>query len=175
MEIVDKGIYFLKQTFLDELKEIGTYTDHKQRPIVALVPSSENESIYWAIPMGDFSHRTEEQKARLQTFLDYPESDIRSCYYHKGSTNKVSIFFISDVIPITNDCIEREYSSHGSIYVIKNKKLIAELQRKMSRILAYDKAHVASKGTPAFRQNISGIYNMLKLQLNSMTEENRVE
>ena len=40
--------------------------------------------------------------------------------------------------------------------------LIAELNRKVARILAYEKAYLHTKGKPFFRQNIYGVYNALQ-------------
>lgn len=165
MDVINNGVYFLKPELYKLIKDVGGICqDSKERPIVALVPSIMDSSILWAIPMGDLSHRTPEQLKRLEGFISSPSSQLRSCFYHIGNTDKRSIFFVSDVLPITNQYIDRAYVSHGRSLVIKNKKLIAELNRKVSRILSYEKNYLASKGKPFFRQNIYGIYNALKGQ-----------
>ena len=162
MSIVANGVYFLKRELYDVIHSVdGICSDKKERPVIALVPSLDNDKIFWAIPMGDLSHRTDEQVERLKSFIDRPDKDIRSCFYHIGNTDKKSIFFISDVIPVTDEYIQRPYLSCNRHVEIKNKKLIAELTRKISRILAYEKAYMAKENKPHFRQNIYGIYNVL--------------
>ena len=149
----------------DELKELirkegGQWNDSKQRPLVCVVKSTQHDGIYWAIPMGDMSHRTEEQAARIQSFLDRPTRDIASCYYHIANTDKKSLFFISDAIPITDEFIERSYQVSGNDYVIKNKATIAELKRKLSRILAVER-----RNPNHFRQHITDIEQALLKRL----------
>lgn len=56
-----------------------------------------------------YNHRDGRAIERINTYLSYPENDLRSCYYHIDKTITKSIFFISDVIPITEDYIERDY------------------------------------------------------------------
>ena len=160
--VIRNGIYFLKQDFYSVIKKVGGICqDRKKRPVIALVPSLEDCRIYWAIPMGDFSHRTPKQIERLEKFMNSPKSELRSCFYHVGNTDKKSIFFISDVFPVTEKYIEREYIAHNQPVVIKNKNLIVELNRKVSRILAYEKSYLRAKGKAFFRQNIYGIYHEL--------------
>lgn len=103
----------------------GTWNDTKHRPIVCLIKSSENENLYWAIPMGKLNHRNSAQKKRLDFYLNLPERDIRSCYYHTGRTTSQSIFFISDAIPITDKYIDGIHvGADKQHFIIKNPKLI---------------------------------------------------
>ena len=91
MAVTRNGIYFLKQDFYSVIKKVGGICqDRKKRPVIALVPSLEDCRIYWAIPMGDFSHRTPKQIERLKKFMNSPKSELRSCFYHVGNTDKKS-------------------------------------------------------------------------------------
>ncbi|MGG3691223.1 hypothetical protein [Heyndrickxia ginsengihumi] len=94
---------------------------------------------------------------------------------HIGKTDKDSIFFISDVVPITMKYIEREYivgpKGHNKQYIIKNKKLIRELERKVGRIIAYEKSYIKSQGKPKFRQRVLDIHDYLEKELT--TESNK--
>ena len=114
----------------------GAWNDSKERPLVCLIKSIENEHLYWAIPVGDWS-------------------------------DKQSIFFISDVIPITDKYIEREYIGRhtNQLYVIKNKTLLSELKRKLSRILSWENVHKNS-----FRQHITDLKTYLLMELEHDTE-----
>lgn len=156
------AIYFGKNAIYEKIRSLGgIWADSKERPIVCLIESFEHPGIFWAIPIGDLSHRNADASSRIQKYLDCPENDLRSCYYHIGNTTKKSIFFISDVIPITKDYIEREYIGHDKqVYVIKNKTLLLELTNKLKRILAFEK-----NKPNYFRQNITSLYNELVKEL----------
>lgn len=158
----EKGIYFAKPEIYEKIRELGgTWNDGKERPLVCLIKSSENEHLYWAIPMGMWSHRDQEAKDRIQGYLDKPEKDIKSCFYHLGRTTKKSIFFISDAIPITDKYIERVYLGYDrNHFIIKNDPLIGELDRKLKRILSYENSR-----KNYFRQHITDIKNSLLAEL----------
>lgn len=162
--MIKNGMYFAKQDIYDLIRSLGgTWNDSKERPLVCIIESKEINGLYYAIPLGNYEHRNPQAKKRIQQYLDLPESKIESCYYHVGNTTVKSIFFISDVIPITDKYIEREYTNYFSnqIHEIKNKKLITELERKVSRILAWE------KGKPNyFRQHISDVKDALIKELN---------
>ena len=161
----EHSIYYGKSEFYEVIRNIGgTWNDSKERPIVCLIKLSENDNIYWAIPMGNWEHRDKDAKARIKKYLNFKESDIRSCFYHLGRTDEKSIFFISDVVPITQKYIERSYIGKytGEPYVIKNKQLLDELVRKTKRILSWENSR------PNFyRQHITDIKNYLIEELNS--------
>ncbi len=158
--MTEHGIYFGKSEFYQKIRDLGgTWNDSKERPLVCLVKNKQYDNIYWAIPMGNWEHRNSEAQKRIQKFLEYKKTDLRSCYYHIGKTDVTSIFFLSDAVPITQEYIEREYIGQytKSPYVIKNKQLIAELERKLARILSWEKVN-----PNYFRQHITDILNALK-------------
>ncbi len=154
----EKGLYYATEDFKTLIKSVGgEWNDTKHRPIVCLIKSSENENMYWAIPMGKLNHRNEEQIERLNRFMNYPDTDIRSCYYHIGRTTAKSIFFISDAIPITDEYIESEHKGiDNKHYIIKNPNLSKELERKLLRILSFENSKPNS-----FRQHITDVKNKL--------------
>lgn len=156
--MIEKGLYYIKKEFGDMVRNVGgEWNDKKHRPIVCLIKSSECESLYWAIPMGKLNHRDEVQKGRLNFYLSLPERDIRSCYYHIGRTTAKSIFFISDAIPITDEFIDSVHvGPDDKHFIIKNPNLIAELQRKLLRVLSYENSNKNS-----FRQHITYIKEYL--------------
>lgn len=166
----EKGIYFATNSIYQKIRDNGgTWNDGKERPIVCLIKSTEHPSLYWAIPMGMFSHRDKEAINRLYRFINLPKSNIASCYYHIGRTTTKSIFFISDVIPITDKYIEREYMSGDQGFVIKNGKLLRDLEDKLKRILAYENAN-----PNYFRQNITSIKNALLLELETESYNSKI-
>ena len=158
-----KAMYFAKNEIYEKIRNSGgQWNDSKERPIVCLIESKEIKGLYWAIPVGMYNHRDGQAIDRINTYLNYPENDLRSCYYHIGKTTTKSIFFISDVIPITEDYIERDYLGYDKkLFIIKNKKLLKELERKLFRILAFE-----NNKKNYFRQHITDIKQELVSELN---------
>lgn len=160
----EKGMYFGKESIYQKIRDLGgVWNDSKERPIVCLLESTERKGLYWAIPVGNWNHRDESKKQRIQKYLDSPESDLRSCYYHVARTTVKSIFFISDVIPITKEYIERDYLGYNKEhFVIKNPKLIEQLNHKLTRILSFENIN-----NNYFRQHITSLKNSLIDELNN--------
>jgi len=153
--VIEHGLYFGKAEFYELIRSIGgEWADSKERPLVCMMKSVEYKDVYWAIPIGNWNHRDKAGKERINRYLSLPQEDLRSCYYHVGNTDVKSIFFISDAVPITAEYVEREYLSRytGQIYVIQNKPLIKEIERKLKRILAFEK-----KRNNYFRQHITDL------------------
>ena len=162
-DMVEKGLYYANSDFTKMIRSVGgEWNDTKHRPIVCLIKSSQNDDLYWAIPMGKLNHRDSNQQKRLNYFLNLPNNDIRSCYYHIGRTSTKSIFFISDAIPITDKYIDGIHvGGDNKHYVIKNPNLIKELERKLFRILS-----IENSKPNYFRQHITDVKNALINELN---------
>jgi len=158
----EKAMYFGKNEIYQKIKDVGgIWNDSKVRPLVCLLESTEHSGIFWAIPVGNWEHRNDIAKKRIENLMSLPDTDLRSCYYHVGNTNEKSIFFISDVIPITEKYIEREYRGFDKkLYVIKNIKLIQFLTEKLSRILVFE-----ASNNNYFRQHITNIKQLLIKEL----------
>ena len=153
--MIEHGLYFGKAEFYEFIRKSGgAWADSKERPLVCMLKSVEYDNIYWAVPVGNWNHRSQIAKERINKYISFPEDDLRSCYYHVGNTDVKSIFFISDAVPITDEFVEREYLSRytGQIYVIQNKPLIVEVERKLKRILAFEKQR-----NNYFRQHITDL------------------
>ncbi len=165
----EHGMYFGKNEFYQIIKDNGgIWNDSKERPIICLMKSLEYDGLYWAIPVGNYEHRGEEAKARIERYMSYDREDIRSCYYHVGNTNEKSIFFISDAVPFTEKYIDREYKNKTrKIHIVKNKPLLSELEYKLSRILELE-----NRKPNHFRQRITDIKNYL---IKELEEENKDE
>lgn len=164
----EHGMYFGKKDFYDLIVSKGGYrNDSKERPIVCVIESRDQKGLYWAIPVGNYNHRSKEAIDRINTFMEREENDIRSCYYHIGNTNEKSIFFVSDVVPITDKYIEREYlNKNKQIHIIKNKILLDELNRKLGRILAFENSK-----PNYFRQHITDMKKYLIEELKAEKEK----
>ena len=160
--MVERGLYYATADFAQMIKDNGgTWNDTKHRPIVCLIKSKEHDRLYWAVPMGKLNHRDDAGRKRLDFYLNLPERDIRSCYYHIGRTSSQSIFFISDAIPITDKYIDGIHvGGDNQHYIIKNKNLVSELERKLFRILS-----VENTKNNSFRQHITDVKHFLLQEL----------
>lgn len=167
----ENSIYFAENIFYQIIRDVGgAWNDSKERPIVCLLKLDEYTDIYWAIPMGYWEHRDNSAKKRIKNYLSLPENRLQSCFYHIGNTTTKSIFFISDVVPITGKYINREYLGYNSKgYEIKNKKLIAELQRKLKRVL-----YCEEMKPNFFRQHITDVKNRLIAELEKDKSQEQV-
>lgn len=160
--MVERGLYYANPAFSKMIRSVGgEWNDTKHRPIICLIKSTEHDGLYWAIPMGKLNHRDEAQQNRLNFYLNLPERDIRSCYYHIGRTTTRSIFFISDAIPITDKYIEAVHTgADNKHYIIKNPNLISELERKLKRVLS-----IENSNKNHFRQHITDVKEYLLQEL----------
>lgn len=167
--MIERGLYYATDDYGKLVRRIGgEWTDSKHRPMICLLKTSESDDLYWAIPMGKLNHRDTAQQQRLNFYLNLPEKDIRSCYYHIGRTTAKSIFFISDAIPITDKYIESAHvNKDGQHYIVKNPTLIQELERKLRRILSVENSQYDH-----FRQHITSLktYLLSELQNNTANE-----
>jgi hypothetical protein len=160
--MIQNGMYYVTDEYKELVKSTGgQWNDTKKRPMACVLRSTENPDIFWAIPVGKVNHRDEETLNRIQKFMEY--KDIRGSYYHIGRTTNKSIFFISDIVPITDKYIlEPHYDSNKNPYVIKNPKLLSELNHKLKKILNWE------NGKPNyFRQHITDVKNYLLEELKS--------
>ncbi|MDD4690541.1 MAG: hypothetical protein PHE51_12470 [Eubacteriales bacterium] len=158
----EKAMYFAKKELYQKIIDAGgMWNDSKERPVVCLIESTEIEGLFWAIPVGAWNHRDKDAQDRINRFIQLPSNNLGSCYYHVGNTTVKSIFFISDVIPIIEKYIDREYEGFNKqLYIIKNRKLLQEITYKLTRILAME-----SSNNNYFRQKITNIKNILVSEL----------
>ena len=152
------GFYTLSQSYIEIIKKAGgKYDDEKSRPVYCCFQDELNENIFWAIPTSSI---TPSKLERVKRYCAYKTSDIRSCYYHIGHTNKPAIFKVSSAMPVTREYIT-EFISKGEHLGLENNKMIAELNRKLRRILVVENAHPNK-----FEQHITAIYNCLTQKQN---------
>ena len=153
-------LFIVKQSFLDLLEKLGCEYDTEKgtkRPVYCCMKDAKVEGLYWAIPTSDLAHRTKEQIAKYNEYISKDKSDLRSCYYHIGKTTKPALFKISSCFPITEEYVDHEYTSCGKVVVLRNREVLAELERKLRKILAFE-----STKPNYFPQHITDIRNALR-------------
>lgn len=161
------GMYYIKDEYKQLVRSLGgEWNDKKKRPIVCLIQSAEHPDLYWAVPVGKVNHRDSKVMERIELYMNKPNRDLRSCYYHLGRTTNKSIFFISDAIPITDKFILSEhFASNDKPYIIKNPVLLEKLNYKLNRILNFE-----ATNHNYFRQHITDIKNYLIKELENQKE-----
>ena len=77
--MIEKSIFFAKEDIYELIRNNGgSWADSKDRPLVCCIKSLENDKLYYAIPIGNYNHRTDEQKSRIQEYMNRDDSDIAS-------------------------------------------------------------------------------------------------
>jgi len=151
------GFYKLTNDYVELVARLGgVYGDNKERPVYCCLQDRYQPEIFWAIPTSELAHRAARQIERIQLYCALPDRDIRSCYYHIGHTNRPAIFKVSSVLPITEMYIDSEYISQGIHLVLRDVRLISEIERKLSRILFDENRH-----PDKYEQHITSIYSFL--------------
>lgn len=159
--MIENAFYKISQKFIDLIRELGgTYKDAKERPIFCCFEDKYIRGLYWAIPTSDLSHRAPELMAKINAWLQLPNRDIRSSYYHIGHTNKPALYRISSCFPIIDKYIEGTYISQGKHLKLANKIEIGIIRTKLSRILLAE-----NKNPNKFEQHISSIKEHLIKEL----------
>ncbi len=135
--MVENGFYLLDQSYINLIKQLGgKYNDSKSRPMFCCIKDNKNDGLYWLIPTSDYDHRTQSQKNRINSYLQ--GSGIQRAFYYVGQTNKKALFKISNVLPVSEKYITREYTSCGVHLILQDKKQISEIKKKLLKILSYE-------------------------------------
>lgn len=165
--MIKSGFYKLSTKYIELIQKLGgVYRDRKDRPVYCCLQDKYYPEIYWAIPTSSIENRSSTQIDRITKLCNLSDRDIRSCYYHIGHTNRPAIFKISNALPITAKYIDGAYISQGKHLILRNKKMIAEIERKLAIIL-FDESQHPNK----YEQQISSIYHFLKQEQVERTSE----
>ncbi|MEQ2416581.1 hypothetical protein AAAY30_05785 [Ruminococcoides bili] len=80
----ENSFYLIDNTYIKLINNLGgKYGDSKQRPIYCCINDKNINGLFWAIPTSDISHRTQNQIAKYNNYIQLPKNDIRSAYYHQ--------------------------------------------------------------------------------------------
>ena len=138
-DITIHGIYILDSSYYDLIKDIGVpWNDPFIHPVFCFKQLLESEDIYWMFPLTSFKEYVEEgnYSDKVLEYIQKPESDIQSCFYHIAKTNRRSIFLISEALPVPKDFIKSRYRGFSEV---KNKSALFEIDRKFDRILKFER------------------------------------
>lgn len=124
--MIENGLYVIMQEFLEIIDKLGGDCDTmngNKRPVFCCIKDTRINGLYWAIPTSDLSHRSEKQREYYKTCLSYPDSDLRSCYYHIAKTTREALYKISSCYPITEKYIDHPYIANN-VHVIMKSRMI---------------------------------------------------
>jgi hypothetical protein len=157
----------------DLILKLGGVSDIEsgnKRPTYCCIKDNKIDGIYWAIPTSDLAHRTNEQIQKYNKFIGLPNNDLRSCYYHIAKTTKESLYKVSSCFPVTDKYIDHEYTTFGKHVIMQNKTDVAEIERKLRKILSME-----FRKNNYFPQHISDIRTYLIQELEKEHNKNKVE
>lgn len=59
----ERKLYFVRDEFYQMIRNAGgVWEDTKKRPLLCLIKATDNEKIFWAIPIGMWNHRSKAGK-----------------------------------------------------------------------------------------------------------------
>ena len=159
--MIKNGFYKIKQDYIDLVEKIGgTYKDNKARPVFCCIEDNKVPGLFWAIPTSDYSHRSAEQRTKIEEFCSLDHRNIRYAWYYIGHTNKPAIYRISSCLPITDKYIDAPYISKGSHLFLQDKNDIRIIRSKLGMVL-FDE----SKHPNKYEQHITDIKKYLMDEL----------
>ncbi|WP_373163424.1 type III toxin-antitoxin system CptIN family toxin [Agathobaculum sp. Marseille-P7918] len=128
--MVQFGLYSIKDQFFQDFKSpYFPYNKFENRPYFCSVKDSSG--IWWMIPLST-------QVDTYQKKIQADEKKYGMClYYHIGLiAGYKRVFLIGSMFPITEKYIKKEYTMAGTHYVVKNAKLIKEVQKRAKKYLS---------------------------------------
>ncbi len=131
MEITQFGLYCIDDTYFEEYKKNNDFKDNKRENRPNYCTFIDSEKIIWLIPMS----------SQVETYTKKIEKDKqhhKECiFYHIGKVNGTDrVFLIGKMFPVTVKYIKRPYTYQDIPYVIENKDLIKQLNKRSKKYLA---------------------------------------
>lgn len=129
--MIEHGFYFIKDAYFNEMKDPNLkWNKNEKRPHYYRIQDAET-GVYWMIPL---SSRIE----KYRKIVEKRESTGRRCdtvYITKLGDGRESAFLIQDMIPVTSDYIDREYTLGGIPFRLTSERAIRDIDIRAKRIL----------------------------------------
>lgn len=133
--------YIIKDSFFDKFTAAGSsFKDNKggNRPTYCCFEDKIHKGLFWAIPTSSLNKSDTRKIERINRFVNLPDNDLRSCFYHIGYTNRRALFCVSSAFPITDKYVERTYLTDGVPLELKRIAMKEEIRRKLLKIITYE-------------------------------------
>lgn len=150
--LVLHGLYSVQDKYFSDFKR-PYWVDNKNenRPYYYLL--KDRDGVDWLIPM---SSQTENYRNKIAK-VEATRGAGNCIYYHIGEiASKERVFLIGDMFPVEVSYIKAPFTISRTHYIVKNKKLNAEIYSKAMRYL-----RLVSCGKIHSRNDIIGIKNIL--------------
>lgn len=140
MEIIDLGLYTLKEEYLDEyyLKDYPSNKVHGERPFFICFKDNKEKNIYWAIPI---SSQIEKYKV---IFEKYPNAGEIIHLFGK----KDSAILTQNIVPVHKNLVKKEFTVNGIHFKILKKEFKKDILKKaryMKALILNGKMHNTNK------------------------------
>ena len=133
--MVQFGLYSIKDQFFEDFKSpYFPYNKSENRPYFCSIQDSAG--IWWMIPLST-------QVETYQKKIEADEKKYGMClYYHIGLiAGYKRVFLVGSMFPITGEYTKKEYTMAGTHYIVKNTKLIKEIQKRAKKYLSLVEHH----------------------------------
>lgn len=129
MDIIENGLYTVYDKYFKDYKS-QWFCDNKSENRPYYVSFVDEDNITWLIPL---STQVDNYKKKILS----DEQKYKIClFYHIGKVmGKERVFLIGNMFPIADEYIKKPYTFSGIHYIIKNKQLIKELNKRAKRYL----------------------------------------
>lgn len=130
MNIIENGFYIIDdQFYLDFPDKCLKQNDEENRPHFYCIKDDKYD-LYWMIPLS-------RQYEKCEREIERKRQESKRCdFYHIiNIAGSKRAFLISDMFPVTEKYIKREYTISGSHFILLDQKQINDIRKKASRIL----------------------------------------
>ena len=128
MKMIKNGFYLIKNEYFFKMQDPSFPFQKNGRPAYYCIEDKNNKDIFWMIPMTT-------KIDKVNKIIQKSGGEDKCKIYLINPTEKSSAFNIQDIFPITENYIEREYKRADQHYIIKNKKLIQEIEKRANDII----------------------------------------
>lgn len=124
------GIYIIKDSYFDDFPDKNLKQNKGENRPCYYAIKDENE-LLWFIPM---STRVEKYKKLIAK----KEEEKKKCdvFHIINLFGSESVLIIGDLFPVTEDYVERPYTISGKDVILKDKKMIKEINKKFRTVRA---------------------------------------
>lgn len=130
--MIKNGVYTIKDEFYEIFTDDAlTHNKGASRPFFYCIEDELIKDLYWFVPM---TSKVEKLKIILAEKFNNDE-DKCDFFVINSYGNKPSAFLTIDVFPIIKKFVERKYEIKSEHYIVKNKKIIAQINKKAKKII----------------------------------------
>lgn len=133
--IKEYGLYLIKNSFYTDFPNSFWSQNKGVRPNFMVIKDSDG--IFWMIPL---STQVDSYKKKIEKYEErYGKGNC--VFYHLGLiAGEQRVFLISNMVPVTEEYIERAYTISGIEYISATKSLNQALKRKAIKYQALVKS-----------------------------------